>query len=46
MTLTNFSRFGKEPSENEKFMSMTRGFERTEYIDVSILSLSMLVGIL
>ena len=41
MTLANFSRFWKVPSENEKLMSLTRCFERTEHE-----SLSILVGIL
>ena len=41
MTLENFSRSGKVPSENEKLISLTRGFDRTEYE-----SLSILVGIL
>ena len=41
MTLANFSRIGKVPSENEKWMSLTRGFEKTEHE-----SLSIMVGIL
>ena len=41
MTYANFSKLGKVPSENEKLISLTRGFERTEHE-----SLSILVGIL
>ena len=41
MTLANFSRFGKVSSENEKLISLTRGFDRSEHE-----SLSILVGIL
>ena len=37
MTLANFSRFGKVPSENEKLMNLSRGFERTEHESLSIL---------
>ena len=40
MTLANFSRLGKVPSENEKLINLTRGFERTDHE-----SLSILVGI-
>ena len=36
MTLENFSRSGKVPSENDKLMSLTRGFERTEHESLSI----------
>ena len=43
MTLANFSRFGKVPSENEKLMSLTRGFERTELENLSI-SVGILYG--
>ena len=41
MTLANFSRSGKVPSGNEKLISLTRGFGRTEHE-----SLTVLVGIL
>ena len=41
MTLANFSSSGKVPSEIEKLISLTRGFDRT-----GDESLSILVGIL
>ena len=41
MLLANFSRSVKVPSENEKLISLTIGFDRTEHE-----SLSILVGIL
>ena len=37
MTLANFSRFGKVPSENDKLISLIRDFERTEHESLSIL---------
>ena len=37
MVLVNFSRSGKIPSENEKLISLTRGFDRTEHEFLSVL---------
>ena len=36
MTLANFSSSGKVPSENEKLISLIRGFDRTEHESLSI----------